>query len=80
MNKLCSCGMPQSSPIPHEHDQTERERQIIAYYKELNNIMYEALKGIEDAIKINIEMNGVHFYKHWLPTLRKALNKAEGRG
>ena len=27
--KMCSCGFPQSFPIPHEHDQTEREKQII---------------------------------------------------
>jgi hypothetical protein len=31
--KLCRCGMPQSYPIPHEHDQTEREKQIIAHFK-----------------------------------------------
>ena len=31
--KLCSCGFPQSFPIPHEHDQTKREKQIISYYK-----------------------------------------------
>lgn len=33
MNKLCSCGLQQSHPIPHEHDQTEREKAIIAYYQ-----------------------------------------------
>lgn len=31
--KLCSCGMPQSFPIPHEHDLTEREQQIIKAMK-----------------------------------------------
>jgi len=24
--KYCNCGFPQSSPIPHEHDQTERKQ------------------------------------------------------
>lgn len=31
--KNCNCGFPQSYPIPHEHDQTEREKVIIAYYE-----------------------------------------------
>jgi hypothetical protein len=31
--KLCSCGFPQSYPIPHEHDRTEREKAIIAHYE-----------------------------------------------
>ena len=31
--QVCSCGMPQSYPIPHEHDQTEREKAIIAHYE-----------------------------------------------
>lgn len=53
MNKiiLCSCGFPQSHPIPHEHDQTNREKEIITYYKNqtellktLNKELYEALK------------------------------------
>ncbi len=26
--KICSCGMPQSYPIPHEHDMTDREKSI----------------------------------------------------
>ena len=27
---MCSCGNPQSHPIPHEHDRTDREKAIIA--------------------------------------------------
>lgn len=27
--ELCKCGFPQSFPIPHEHDLTEREKRII---------------------------------------------------
>jgi len=30
---LCSCGFPQSSPIPHEHDRTGRGKQIINHYE-----------------------------------------------
>lgn len=33
--KYCSCGNPQSYPIPHEHDRTEREKQIIKHFEEL---------------------------------------------
>jgi hypothetical protein len=32
---LCSCGFPRSFPIPHEHDRTFREQQIINYYRDL---------------------------------------------
>ncbi len=39
----CSCGFPQSYPIPHEHDRTARENQIIAHYEDSNKAMYEAL-------------------------------------
>lgn len=45
--KLCSCGFTQSSPIPHEHDRTEREKIIILHYEnklEAYSTMYEALK------------------------------------
>lgn len=31
-NGYCPCGHPQSSPIPHEHDQTDREKAIIKYF------------------------------------------------
>jgi len=33
LKKYCSCGFPQSHPIPHEHDRTEREKVIIKYYE-----------------------------------------------
>lgn len=33
LNSRCPCGNPQSSPIPHEHDQTEREKAIIKYFE-----------------------------------------------
>ena len=29
----CACGFPQSHPIPHEHDRTEREKAITAHYE-----------------------------------------------
>jgi hypothetical protein len=30
---FCSCGFPQSYPIPHEHDQTDREKLIVGNYE-----------------------------------------------
>ena len=45
--KLCSCGNPQSYPIPHEHDWTEREKQIIEYK---DRVLNEALRTIEQAL------------------------------
>ncbi len=44
----CSCGFPQSYPIPHEHDRTARENQIIAHYEDSNKAMYEALEAVDD--------------------------------
>ena len=44
--KLCSCGNPQSYPIPHEHDWTEREKQIIEYKDGLVSDLYEACKDM----------------------------------
>lgn len=46
MNKLCSCGFPQSFPTPHEHDRTERENQIIKHYEDVTKDLYEALKAV----------------------------------
>lgn len=34
--EMCPCGFPQSHPIPHEHDRTDREKQIIAHYEHLH--------------------------------------------
>ena len=45
---LCSCGFPQSYPIPHEHDLTEREKQIINAFQLQNKILLEALKTIRN--------------------------------
>lgn len=30
---FCACGFPQSYPIPHEHDRTDREKLIIGNYE-----------------------------------------------
>ena len=45
---MCPCGSPQSYPIPHEHDQTKREKQIIKYYNEL---VYDLREALEDIIE-----------------------------
>ncbi len=44
--ELCACGNPQSHPIPHEHDRTEREKQIIEHYESLLKDMYEVNKKL----------------------------------
>ncbi len=51
--KLCPCGFPQSYPIPHEHDLTEREKQIIKHYERLLNLTTN--KGVND--------NGIYLNK-----------------
>ncbi len=34
--QLCvGCGHPQSYPIPHEHDQTDREKVIIKHFEDI---------------------------------------------
>ena len=52
--KMCPCGNPQSYPIPHEHDQTEREKVIIKHFRDCHEeleqrdtIMVEALAEIK---------------------------------
>ncbi len=52
--KLCACGFPQSYPIPHEHDRTDRENQIIAHYESLNRDLYEALKVAKQVLDSNL--------------------------
>lgn len=42
--EFCSCGMPQSKPIPHEHDLTDREKRIIIHFLTLNTNLLEACK------------------------------------
>ncbi len=41
--EFCSCGHPQSSPIPHEHDQTDREKVIIKHFEDQQRIIPEVL-------------------------------------
>ena len=44
---FCSCGFPQSYPIPHEHDRTDRENIIIAHYEQaIVNARIEVIDGI----------------------------------
>lgn len=44
--ELCSCGNPQSYPVPHEHDRTDRKKQIIKHYEGISTDLYEALKWV----------------------------------
>jgi hypothetical protein len=75
--KLCSCGMPQSFPIPHEHDRTEREKQIIAYYQDLNHDMYEALKSMLNIFDRGLPDNSIGDLT--CKKAIKALAKADGK-
>lgn len=77
MNKLCSCGFPQSSPIPHEHDRTERENQIIEHYEDVTKDLYEACKK---ALDFFVEFDvGYKVISGLSLQLREALAKAEGK-
>lgn len=46
--EFCSCGCPQSNPIPHEHDQTDREKAIIAHFEKqvTPEVVIEVLGGV----------------------------------
>lgn len=50
---MCSCGFPQSSPLPHEHDRTEREKKIIRHYKQRIEKLRIALADIVGVITSN---------------------------
>ena len=56
--KLCSCGMPQSYPIPHKHDRPDHEiklQEILEKFKKMPNDICipfdtnEAIQQIRDA-------------------------------
>ncbi len=82
---LCSCGHPQSHPIPHEHDLSIREAAIIAYYKELNADLLEACEWIHAFI--STAKDGGNAWcavrnqpgaKDWANNLDAAVKKAKG--
>ncbi len=81
--ELCSCGFPQSYPIPHEHDRTERENQIIQHYQELDAVLYEALKVADTVIHNAIRYEPAGAYRKQLQQdlrqVREALAKAGGK-
>ena len=49
-NKLCACGHPQSWPIPHEHDQTDREKAIIEYFRNSHDALVERIDALEELL------------------------------
>ncbi len=73
--KLCSCGNPQSYPIPHEHDRTEREKQIIEYKDGIISDLYEALKRLVEWLDDDVKM--VANVMEVQVNARKALAKAK---
>jgi len=61
---ICSCGNPQSFPIPHEHDQTDREKQIVKHYEsKLNNHdkLANALQGIRKLLPTELKIQEPSF-------------------
>jgi len=78
--EMCACGFPQSHPIPHEHDQTDREKAIIAHYESINEDLRGALQffiyQLDPWIKLGPKL------KQWTEFAResgeKALAKAGG--
>ena len=70
--ELCSCGFPQSHPLPHEHDRTDRENQIIAHFESTQRDMYEALKQYE-------RVGFFNEFPTYLEGLRNIIAKAEGK-
>ena len=54
--ELCSCGNPQSFPIPHEHDQTDREKQIIKHYELLLSNCRLEINRLEKPVPVPPEL------------------------
>lgn len=52
-NNYCSCGFPQSYPIPHKHDWTEREKRIVGTV--LQNVVSQCEKIMEAETKKSAE-------------------------
>ena len=88
MNKptLCNCGFPQSFPLPHEHDRTDREAEIIKYFQlELDNLEDKNNEIWEDGYSFGIykvkEMieeiigDGKIAYNKELDILKEKINK-----
>ena len=62
IHKFCRCGSPQSFPIPHEHDQTKREKQIIKYYADRETHYGEMLEHLENVIDEYESDGGIMIY------------------
>ncbi len=59
-NGFCPCGFPQSSPIPHEHDQTDREKAIIKHFEDQQRITPEIVIEITDGMAcLTLKSKGV---------------------
>jgi len=74
--KLCSCGFPQSYPMPHEHDLTDREKQIIAHKDKVISDMREALRKLSN-ISFNTDDENYEELQPILEDIGEALAKAE---
>ncbi len=61
--KMCPCGFPQSWHIPHEHDQTDREKEIIEHFRGTYEENQKAIKALADACKAQHDAIDVLFAK-----------------
>jgi hypothetical protein len=71
-----ACGFPQSYPIPHEHDLSDREKQIIAYYKAKACNNFDALVAcLQNLVDRNLikDIDGDHYQE-----ALEALNNLRG--
>ena len=78
--KLCSCGFPQSEPIPHEHDQTDREKVIVEHFEKQHKGLLKALEEITSYSKNN-KQESIFNRMGWRmqEIAGKAIEKAEGK-
>lgn len=87
--EYCSCGFPQSYPIPHEHDLSEREKRIkeacrkqgaLKAYKEIverDKLIYDALDSSDKyLIDEIIEVNHGKLIKY----IEKRIKELEEEG
>jgi len=58
---FCSCGKPQSFPLPHVHDRTYRETMIIDYFLEKHQDDVLSLAVILVKIKANLDLANLHY-------------------
>jgi len=69
---LCSCGNPQSHPIPHEHDLSAREKEIIAHYE----ARIKELEATNQDLKVMLASDKIRVGEYWEGKLVQAKSEA----